>query len=96
MIMRTRIDADYDLVRRRREAAAIKNNAKENKRRIAYKYEVGGKVLLLNKRLDPKLKLKQGPFKIVGVNSKNGTLHIQRGQYVEAINMRLVRPYFGK
>ena len=57
MIMRTRIDADYELVRRRREAAAIKNNAKENKRRIAYKYEVGGKVLLLNKRLDPKLKL---------------------------------------
>ena len=96
MILRTHIDADYEFIRRRREAAAIKNNERENKRRIPYKYQVGGKVLFLNRYNDPKLKLRAGPFKIVGVNRDNGTLHIQRGQYIESINMRLVRPYFGK
>jgi len=96
MILRTNILVNTELIRQRRHAAAVKNNIRENKRRIPYKYQPGGKVLLLTRYLDPKLKLKEGPFTIESVNPKNGILHIKRGQYVEPISMRLVRPYFGK
>ena len=96
MILRTNILVNTELVRQRRQAVAIKNNERENKRRIPYKYQKGGKVLLLTRYLDPKLKLKPGPYKIVDFNAKNGILHIQRGQYIEPIHMRWVRPYFGK
>ena len=96
MILRTNILVNTELIRQRRQAAGIKNNIRENKRWIPYKYEPGGKVLLLTRYLDPKLKLKEGPYTIESVNSKNGILHIKRGQYVEPISMRLVRPYFGK
>jgi len=45
--------------------------------------------------MDPKLKLHQGPFVVRAYNKSNGTLHIERKNYVEPINIRLVRPYFG-
>ena len=45
-------------------------------------------------RMDPKLKLHQGPFKIVSYDKANGTLQIRRGNYIEPINVRLVRPFF--
>ena len=72
-----------------------KNNQRENKRRIAFKYQPGQKVFILaQNRLDPKLKLHQGPFKIVSYDKMNGTLQIRRGNYIEPINVRLVRPFF--
>jgi len=95
MIVRTRMVADVELVRQRRQAAIAVNNARENKRRIAYDYKEGDKVLVLSGGLDPKLKLHEGPFRVVSFNKSNGTLHIRRKNYIEPINMRQVRPYFG-
>ena len=96
MILRTHIQADMELVRLRRQRAAERNNVRENKRRIKYKYKPGDKVLILTNKLDPKLKLNQGPYKVIHYNEANGTLQIRRGNYIEPINIRLVRPYFGR
>ena len=96
MILRTRISANVDLVRQRRQAAIGINNAKENRRRIKHDYKAGDKVLILSNSMDPKLQLHQGPYKVVAYNRSSGTLHIQRKNYLEPINIRNVRPYFGR
>ena len=46
-------------------------------------------------RLDPKMKLNEGPYTVVDYNASNGTLQIRRGNYIEPINIRNVRLYFG-
>ena len=71
------------------------NNARENRRRIAHNYQAGDKALALSQSLDPKLKLHQGPYEVISYTKATGTLHIQRNNYVEPINIRNVRPYFG-
>ena len=96
MILRTTIEANVEAVRQRRQRAAEANNAKENKRRVAYKYKAGDKVLILATGMDPKLQLHEGPYKVLSYDKTSGTLHIQRKNYVEPINVRNVRPYFGK
>ena len=96
MILRTHMEADLEILRQRRRQAAENNNRKENRRRIAYDYKKGDKVLILTQRLDPKLQLHEGPYKVFEYNRANGTLQIKQGQFIEPINVRLVRPYFGK
>jgi len=96
LILRTKIEADLDLVRRRRLTAIRKNNGREDKRRIKYRYKEGDQVLILAWRLDPKLKGHEGPYKVLNYDDSSGTLHTLRRNYVEPINIRNVRPYFGK
>ena len=95
LILRTNMEADVELVRQRRLAAIKQNNTRENRRQIAYDYKKGDKVLILTNYMDPKLKLHEGPYKVLSYNKSNGTLHIKRNNYVEPINIRNVRPYFG-
>ena len=95
MILRTHIQANLEYLRQRRHKAATQNNLRENRRRIAHVYKPGDKILILTQRLDPKLQLHEGPYKVVDYNKANGTLQIKRGEYIEPINVRLVRPYFG-
>ena len=89
------MEVNVELVRQRRATAIAANNQRENRRRIAYDYKEGDKVLILSGGLDPKLQLHQGPYKVLAVNKSNGILHIKRKGYVEPINIRNVRPYFG-
>ena len=96
MILRTHMEANVELVRQRREAAIRVNNARENRRRIAYNYKAGDRILIVSGSLDPKLQLHQGPYKVMSYDKASGTLHIQRNHYVEPINVRRVRPFFGK
>jgi len=95
MILRTEMEANMELVRQRRATAIAKGNLRENKRRIKYDYKQGDQVLILAGGLDPKLKLHEGPFKVLSYNKSSGTLHIKRRNYIEPINVRRVRPYFG-
>ena len=95
MILRSHIEADMELVRQRRRRAAEKNNARENKRRIKCNCKPGDKVLILPQRPDPKMTLNQGPYDVVDYNASNGTLQIRRGNHIEPINVRNVRPCFG-
>jgi len=96
MILRTQMETNIELIRRRWQATAEKNNAWENKWRITCRCQKGDKVLLLPNRNDPKSQLNQGPFTVLSYNRSNGVLRIQRGKYVEPIHARLVRPYFGR
>ena len=97
MILRTKMEANVELVRQRRKAAIARNTQRENKRRIAYDYKPGDRILILSGgHMDPKLQLHRGPYCVLSYNKFNGTLHIQRRNYVEPINVRLVRPYFGE
>jgi hypothetical protein len=96
MILRTNVEAETEAIRQRREAAILKNNQRENKRRIAYRFKAGDKVLILSRRLDPKMQLHRGPYTVIDYDPSLGTLHIQRNKYTESINIRNVRPYFGK
>ena len=96
LILRTRIEADIELARQRREKAVYINNQRENRRRIKYHYKKGDRVLILSGGMDPKLQLHHGPFKVLSYNKASGTLHIKRRHYVEPINIRNVRPYFGR
>ena len=95
LILRTNMEVNVELVRQRRATAIAANNQRENRRRIACDYKEGDKVLILSGGLDPKLQLHQGPYKVLAVNKSNGILHIKRKGYVEPINIRNVRPYFG-
>ena len=95
MILRTTVEANVELARQRREAAISTNNARENKSRVAHTYKKGDWILILSQHLDPKLQLHPGPFKVLSYNSGSGTLYIQRKHYVESINIRNVRPYYG-
>jgi hypothetical protein len=65
MILSTEINANYELVRRRRQAAMGQNNTRENKRRIAFPNKKGDNVLILERHLDPKLKLHEGPCDVL-------------------------------
>ena len=56
----------------------------------------GDRVLVLSQALDPKLQLHQGPYRVVSYDKATGTLHIKQKHYVEPINIRNVRPYFGR
>lgn len=96
MILRSDVEVNMELVRRRRESAIAHNNQRENRRRIKYDYKEGDKVLILSGGLDPKLQLHEGPYKVVSYNRSNGVLHIQRKGYIESIHIRRVRPFFGK
>jgi hypothetical protein len=96
MIQRLMVEANVELVRQRREAAIRNNYARENRRRIAHAYQPGDKVSILPTDMDPNLKLNQGPCKVAGYDANNGTLHTQRMHYMEPINTRIVRLYYGR
>ena len=96
MILRTNVEVNVEHIRKRRENATIRNNQRENRRRIKYNYKEGDQVLVLSEHLDPKMKLHSGPYKVLSYNKANDTLHSRRRNYVEPINIRNVRPYFGK
>jgi len=76
MILRTTVEASVELARQRREAAISRNNARENRSRIAYNYKKGHSVLILSRHLDPKLQLHRGPYKVLNYDKESGGLHI--------------------
>jgi hypothetical protein len=95
MILRTQMEVNVELVRARRAQAIHKNNERENRRRIKHDYKAGDRVLVIAGGLDPKMKLHQGPYKVLSFDRASGTLQIKRRNYVEPINMHNVCPYFG-
>jgi hypothetical protein len=74
-ILNIQYEANWELIRQRKQKLIAYNNAKENSKRIAHEYKVGEKVLF---SVDTKSKYGQnpyrGPYSIVRVND-NGTVH---------------------
>ena len=70
-----------------------KNNDRENSRRIDFDYRVGQKILIINTDIQRKLdNPTTGPYEITDVFS-NGTVTIRRGNVLERLNIRRIKPY---
>jgi transposase InsO family protein len=98
MLFRRAVIVDWNNVHRIRTSQAIASNVRENKSRSDIQYTIGDKVLLVldpdERRDKPKLdRPTKGPFTITRVFD-NGTVEINRGRYIETINIRRLKPYF--
>ena len=92
-ITNIKFEADWNLIRQRKQEMIRRNNIKENSKRIDHEYHVGDKVLLRNDDLakfqtDPW----EGPYKISTVKD-NGNVRVDKGTTIEPINVRLLKPY---
>ncbi len=75
----------------------LKNNSKENKKRLEHEYKVGDKVLILFKLYEQRNKISpwthlRGPFEIIEILA-NGNAKIQCGAYVDIISICRITPY---
>jgi len=93
-ILNTKFEANWNLIRERKQKLIRENNRRENAKRIRHTYKVDDKVLL--KRED-KAKYRQnpweGPYKVVKVNN-NGSVRIRKGAVTDTFNIRQLKPYF--
>ena len=88
--------AEWDIIRKRKQALIDKNNERENSKRVDFDYIVGQRVLLIHMDLQRKLDdPTSGPFKIVQTHT-NGNVSILRGSVIERVNIRRIKPYFEK
>ncbi len=88
---------NWDELLKRKQETIDKYDFKENSKRLDFDYKIGDKVLILNKatfrnKLDPST-LPEGPWEIKQVHA-NGTVSIQRNNYLERMNIRRLRPFF--
>ena len=84
--------ANWEFIRARKQDIINKNNAKENRTRIPYKYKVGDKVLL-KRGTENKYEIPfSGPHLVTNVND-NGTTGIKNGAVSYTVNIRRVFPY---
>ena len=93
MIVPTNLNIDWDTIRRRKEEQVARDNVRENKTRKPHTYNVGDHVIIRNDSTrDPKHSRRSyGPYRIHQVRN-NGTLVIEKGNYLETVNIRRVAP----
>ena len=85
--------ANWELIRQRRQEEMRRNNERENRSRIPHEYKVGEKILLCKEGKYRKLSAPRlGPHAIIAVYN-NGTIRIQRGSARERANIRRVIPF---
>jgi hypothetical protein len=86
--------ADWQKIGEHRQRLTYLNNAHENKGRIDYDYKVGQKVLLqkegILRNAESRWHIK--PWLIMSVHT-NGTITVQRGNKIEPMNIRRVKPF---
>ncbi len=86
--------ADWEKIGEHMQWLSDLNNAPENEGRIDYDYKVGQKVLLRNEGI---LRNAESiwhikPWLIMSVRT-NGTITVQRGNKIERMNIRRVKPF---
>ena len=93
MMMDTIFTANWKNIAERKLRQVQIDNAKENDKRLDYKYSVGEMVYLLKDTTNlAKMKWPTlGPFKIVHIRN-NGMVILNRGSYCETVNIRRLRP----
>ena len=86
-------EANWKLVKLRKQQRIKRDNQRENAKRIPHTYQVGDKVLVSADALD---KFSTTPYKgpyIVKKVHTNGTLRVQMGAVLDTVNIRRVHPY---
>ncbi len=86
--------ADWQKIGEHRQRLTDLNNARENKGRIDYEYKVGQKVLLRKEGIlrNAESRWHKKPWLITSVYA-NGTITVQRGNKIEWMNIRRVKPF---
>ena len=91
-------EANWKLIRDRKQAIIHKNWKIQNAKRIKHDYKVNDEVLMRNPKTEVKGARKYGlaawlgPYKVLR-NNNNGTVRIQKGAVSENINIRKLKPY---
>jgi transposase InsO family protein len=92
-ILNTRHEANWHLIKERKQKLINRGNERENRKRKEHTYKVGDKVLLKN---EWKTKFNQdsfkGPYVITDVRN-NGTVRATRGRITDTYNLRNIKPY---
>ena len=92
-ILNVRHEANWNIIKQRKQALINRGNARENRTRIPHEYKVGDLVLLKN---EWSTKFNQdaysGPLKITAVRN-NGTVRARKGNITDTYNLRNITPY---
>ncbi len=92
MIFNIQHQADWELIKQRKQTRINQNNQRENSKRIPHQYQVGDKVLL-SRGTENKMETPfSGPHEILGVNN-NGTVRLKVGCVEDLYNIRRIKPY---
>ena len=93
-ILSTAFEANWQLIKERKQKIINKNNAQENARRIPHTYKPGDKVMCVGKPTLAKYGSDpwDGPHEIIQVND-NGTVCLKKGSVIETVNIRKIKSY---
>ena len=93
-IMNTRHEANWQLIKTRKQNLIDKGNARENRKRTEHVYKPGDLVLLKN-AWNTKYNNQAyiGPYTITTVNTNNGTVNARKGKVTDTYNIRNITPY---
>ena len=93
-ILNTVFEANWQLIKERKQKIINLNNARENARRISHTYRVKDQVMCVGKPTLAKFGSDpwDGPHEIVKVND-NGTVRLKKGSVIETVNTRQIKPY---
>ena len=92
-ILNTKFEADWALIKARKQKLINQNNTRENKSCKDHVYQVDDQILIAN---DPNRKYGEDPYSgpyVVQKVHNNGTLHYRDGSKVDTINIRNAVPY---
>jgi len=97
-ILNTRFEANWEVIRQRKQNRIDYNNKRENAKRIAHVYNINDKVLLRDKapsEVENKFGSTtwEGPYRITAINKQNGTVQLQNGSLIQKYNIRKIKPF---
>ncbi len=86
--------ADWQKIGEHRQRLTDLNNTRDNEGRIDYNYKVGQKVLVWKEGIPRNAESiwHRKPWLITSVHT-NGTIRVQRGNKIERMNIRRVKPF---
>ena len=86
-------EANWKLIRERKQKLIKYNNDKENRTRKVHNYKIDDLVLIKNEQSTKYGNTAySGPYTVTSVNN-NGTIHVNKGIVTDVINIRNVHPY---
>ena len=92
-ILNTKFEADWKLIKERKQRLVNENNRRENMKRRKHEYKENDSVLF---RVPVQGKYGEneykGPYTIKTVRN-NGTVVLQMGATIETVNIRNIKPY---
>ncbi len=92
MIFNMQHEADWEVIKQRKQELINKNNARENSKRIPHTHRVGDKVLLRRGTENKMEATWAGPYEVLQVND-NGTVKMTVKAVTDTFNIRRIKPF---